>query len=310
MPPAIGKILVPFPLESSLSGVNKALLPDKKLWYKRKLMLPQKSRDSHYMLHFGAVDFEAAVYINGRLAGVHVGGFQEFSCDISALLKKGNNEVVVCVKDPTDVGFNPRGKQTLKPQGILYTAVSGIWQTVWLETVPKIYIKSIKLIPDIDKNLVNIEANLNCDGLPDYQVVASTSDSKVVGSSNSAIVLPVPGAHLWSPDDPYLYDLSLKLLYKGKVVDSVSSYFGMRKVEIRKDSLGQERILLNNHFTFNLGVLDQGYWPDGIYTAPTDEALKWDITTIKNMGFNTIRKHIKIEPLKIWDLIRFASTSK
>ena len=292
-----GKILVPYPIESALSGVKKALLPSQRLWYHRNFALQRLDRHKRYLLHFGAVDFQARVVVNGKPAGEHTGGYQEFSLDITDLLKIGDNAIVVAVWDPTDDGINPRGKQSLHPQGIMYTAVSGIWQTVWMEIVPQQYITSLTLTPDVDGQCLNL--TVHSTGGEDMMVEATASDgSTVKGPANQGLVLKLSDLRLWSPDSPFLYDLSVRLLDKGKPLDEVKSYFGMRKIEIRKDAAGQERIFLNNKFTFNLGVLDQGYWPDGIYTAPTDAALKWDIEAIKAMGFNTIRKHIKIEPAR------------
>jgi beta-galactosidase/beta-glucuronidase len=284
-----GQILVPYPLESALSGVKKSLLPDQKLWYQRDFALGKKQSDKRYLLHFGAVDYLARVLVNGKEVGTHTGGYQAFSFDITDALQQGNNKITVAVWDPTDKGNNPKGKQVLKPQGIMYTPTSGIWQTVWMETVPMNYISSLTITPNIDGGYVSIVVHAN----KSEPVELSTGNNKVSGTTNTEIKLNIPKARLWSPTDPYLYDLAIKT--SG---DEVKSYFGMRKIEIKKDSTGQERIFLNNRYTFNLGVLDQGFWPDGLYTAPTDSALAWDISAIKSMGFNTIRKHIKIEPAR------------
>jgi beta-galactosidase/beta-glucuronidase len=293
-----GKILVPYPLESALSGVKEALLPNQTLWYRRWLILREKKVDRLYILHFGAVDYQARVFVNGKRIGDHTGGYQEFDLDITDALKKGENQLLVAVLDPTDKGNNPKGKQVLHPAGIMYTATSGIWQTVWLETVPRKFISSLRMTPNVDGGYLAIDVNINDDS-KDISIEAKASDgSTTKGESTTALQLKIPNPHLWSPADPFLYGLTIKLFYKGKMLDEVSSYFAMRKIEIKKDSLGQERIFLNGRFTFNLGVLDQGFWPDGLYTAPTDAALKWDIEAIKSMGFNTIRKHIKIEPAR------------
>ncbi|HVU95512.1 MAG TPA: glycoside hydrolase family 2 TIM barrel-domain containing protein [Puia sp.] len=292
-----GKILVPYPLESALSGVKKALQPTQELWYHRHLSLNKIEHNRRYLLHFGAVDFQARVLVNGKPAGEHTGGYQEFTCDITGLVKKGANEISVAIWDPTDDGINPHGKQSLHPAGIMYTAASGVWQTVWMEIVPEQYIHSLTMTPDVDGQCLNL--TVNCAAGKELEVEAMASDGSVIkGPANQRLQLKLADLRLWSPDSPFLYDLSVRLLNKGKVVDEVKSYFGMRKIEIRKDAEGQERIFLNNRYTFNLGVLDQGYWPDGLYTAPTDAALKWDIEAIKSMGFNTIRKHIKIEPAR------------
>jgi galactose mutarotase-like enzyme len=290
-----GQILVPYPLESALSGVKKSLLPSQALWYQREFTAPTLRKGERLLLYFGAVDFEATVFVNGNEIGRHSGGYQAFSMDITDALKVGRNALAVKVWDPTDAGpINPRGKQTLKPEGIMYTATSGIWQTVWLETVPAQFIDTLILTPDVDHRALKIEVHSNAaDG---YTVQASTGALRAGGASNRAFSLNIPSPHLCSPEDPYLYDLEVRLLKNGKVVDRVRSYFGMRKIEIKKDPRGQERIYLNNQYTYNLGTLDQGFWPEGLYTAPTDAALKADIQTIKAMGFNTIRKHIKVEP--------------
>lgn len=293
-----GQILVPFPLESALSGVKKALLPTQRLWYKRSIAKPDITGDERVLLHFGAVDWQATVYINGKEIGGHTGGYQNFSFDITDALKDGNNELEVSVFDPTDQGINPHGKQVLNPQNIMYTASSGIWQTVWMETVPAAYINNIRITPDIDKGNLKLEV-ITAGKEGDYSVEAVASNGKKVkGKPSTQLLLPVPNARLWSPDQPYLYNLNVKLLYKGKVVDTIGSYFGMRKIEVKKDEKGVERLFLNNKYTYHLGVLDQGFWPEGLYTAPTDEALKFDIMAIRNMGYNTIRKHIKLEPAR------------
>lgn len=286
-----GTIIVPYPIESVLSGVKKPLLPTQRLWYKKILPKPVIQQNEHVLLHFGAVDWQATVYINGKIVGNHTGGYQQFSLDITDALKTGDNELLVSVYDPTDTGPNPHGKQVLRPQNIMYTASSGIWQTVWLETVPAAYISSIQLTPDIDSGHLRIRMS-TIGTTNDYTLEAVASNGQAVkGKVNNALLLPVPAAHHWSPDDPYLYQLNVRLLFKGQVIDTIGSYFGMRKIAIEN-----ERLFLNNKYTYHLGVLDQGFWPDGIYTAPTDEALQFDIRAIRNMGFNTIRKHVKIEP--------------
>ncbi|MEO3402812.1 sugar-binding domain-containing protein [Mucilaginibacter sp. CAU 1740] len=281
-----GKILVPYPIESALSGVKKALQPTDNLWYKRTFNYSGKGKT---LLHFGAVDFEATIFVNGKEAGKHTGGYTEFTFDVTALLRNGDNEIVVKVWDPSDQGYGPHGKQVLNPQNIYYTPTSGIWQTVWLETVPQQYIESLTITPDIDKKQVSI--TVHSAAATGFSLTAAGKTVK--GKANAVIVLPVKDMHLWCPGDPYLYDLTVKL---GS--DEVKSYFGMRKSSIVKDEKGVDRIALNNKPYFNLGTLDQGFWPDGLYTAPTDEALAFDIKAIKAMGFNTIRKHIKVEPAR------------
>ena len=284
-----GKILVPFPIESALSGVKEALLPDQNLWYKRTIQKPELKGGERLLLHFGAVDWQTTIYVNGKEAGTHTGGYAEFTIDITDQLKAGNNELLVKVYDPTDQGIGPHGKQVLNPQNIYYTATSGIWQTVWLETVPKHYISGLTITPNLDSCFVAITVHSN----GNEPVTFAYADQKISGNTNQLIKLPVTNAHLWSPEDPYLYDLTVKTK-----TDEVKSYFGMRKISIAKDDRGIDRIFLNNKPYYNLGVLDQGFWPDGLYTAPTDEALAFDIKAIKAMGFNTIRKHIKVEPAR------------
>ncbi|MBO9634184.1 MAG: glycoside hydrolase family 2, partial [Chitinophagaceae bacterium] len=284
-----GNILVPFPLESVLSGVQRTLLPKDLLWYKRTFQGPAIKAGEKLLLNFGAVDQEASVYLNGQLVGSHSGGYTAFSFDITSILRKGTNEIIVKVADPSNMGKGPHGKQVLNPQSIYYTPTSGIWQTVWLETVPADHISELNITPDLDRSLVHVVVHAAAK-LP----VTVTAAGKVVqGHTNSVIDIHVPDARLWSPEDPYLYDLKVKM---GK--DEVKSYFGMRKISIQKDAEGIDRIFLNNKAYYNLGVLDQGFWPDGLYTAPTDEALAFDIKAIKSMGFNTIRKHIKVEPAR------------
>lgn len=300
-PPATfdGDILVPYPIESALSGVKKPVLPTQRLWYKRKFARPAAREKERVLLHFGAVDWQTVVYVNGKHAGEHTGGYQHFSLDITQLLQDGDNELLVNVYDPTDQGPNPRGKQVLAPKGIRYTATTGIWQTAWLEVVPEVAITNLEITPNVDGSYLTLTVTTSAP--TDMTIEAEAlSGGKIVGSvkgdANLPLKLPVRHAHLWSPEDPFLYDLNIRLVSDREVKDKVSSYFGMRKIEVKKDNKGQERIYLNNRYTYNLGVLDQGFWPDGIHTAPTDEALKFDIAAIKAMGFNTIRKHIKIEP--------------
>jgi hypothetical protein len=295
-----GVILVPFPLESALSGVKKPLLPEQLLWYNRTFKRPARSSGNRVLLHFGAVDWHATVYVNGIEVGSHSGGYHNFSFDITEALRPGDNDLTLRVYDPTDLGPNPRGKQTLNPKGIMYTASSGIWQTVWLEKVPSTYVDALKLTPDVDRGLLEIGATLS-DSRKDLMVEAiARTGKRVVGraSGTGTISMTIDDPHLWSPADPFLYDLEVRLIERGVVLDRVSSYFGMRKVAVRKNEHGIDRIFLNDNYTYNLGTLDQGFWPDGLYTAPTDAALKFDIQAAKAMGFNTIRKHIKIEPAR------------
>ena len=237
--------------------------------------------------------------------GNHRGGYDAFSFDITNALKnEGDQTITLSVWDPTDTAEQPRGKQVLDPHGIWYTAVSGIWQTVWLEPVEKEkgYIKSLKLTPDLDKNTISINANLSGSSAKvRLKVTAMEGDKEVgvfTGLAANDIVLTLKNPRLWSPQNPFLYDLTIVLLYEGEIIDGVKSYFGMRDISLGKDKNGLTRIMLNNEFVFQFGLLDQGWWPDGLYTAPTDVALKYDIEMTKKLGFNMARKHVKIEPAR------------
>ncbi|SEW21289.1 Glycosyl hydrolases family 2, TIM barrel domain [Chitinophaga sp. YR573] len=293
-----GSILVPYPIESALSGVKKRLMPDQLLWYKRTFDKPKIKSNQKILLHFGAVDWKATVYINDKEVGVHTGGYTEFTFDITDKLIDGKNTILVKVYDPTDKGIGPHGKQVLNPGNIYYTPSSGIWQTVWLESVPNNYIKNFKLTPDVDKSQLLVEVHSSDSKYTGIVEIISPNGTTIKGNVDTKIVVPVNNAHLWSPNDPYLYDVNIRLVKDGKMVDEVKSYFGMRKISIGKSADGKSRILLNNKYVYNLGTLDQGFWPDGLYTAPTDDALSFDLKAIKAMGFNTVRKHIKIEPAR------------
>jgi hypothetical protein len=307
-----GQILVPFPVESALSGVMKPVGQDNRLWYRRTFRIPRTWKGQHVLLHFGAVDFDTTVWINGTQVGTHQGGYDPFSFDITDALKENSDqEIVVSVWDPTDAGTQPRGKQIRKPHGIWYTAVTGIWQTVWAEPVPEAYIKNIKIIPDIDNKSVSVAAACSFTGHPmveptGYSVQAEAKDgwftkAKNKGNAGEEIILQIKKPKLWSPGSPFLYDLKVTLRNdKGKKVDVVSSYFGMRKIEVGKDKEGINRLLLNNEPLFQFGPLDQGWWPDGLYTAPSDAALCYDIEVLKTMGCNMLRKHVKIEPARFY----------
>ncbi|MBL4935528.1 glycoside hydrolase family 2 [Clostridium sp. YIM B02515] len=297
-----GKILVPYPLESSLSGVKKSLLPKEKLWYRRSFTVCDKWKKDRLLLHFGAVDWKAEVWINNLKVGEHTGGYYPFTFEITEFIKEGENEVVVSVWDPTDTYGQERGKQVLKPKGMFYTPVSGIWQTVWIEPVPKNYIKSIKLIPDIDNEELSVEVEVDAaDGEIHIEASAYEGNKEIIidrHSMGETLKLKISSPKLWSPDSPFLYDLKIRLIKDAAVIDEITSYFGMRKFSIGEDNIGIKRLLLNNLPLFQNGVLDQGYWPDGLYTTPTDDALKYDVETAKRLGFNMIRKHIKVEPLR------------
>ncbi|KAB2653099.1 MAG: beta-galactosidase [Verrucomicrobia bacterium] len=304
-----GKLLVPFPLESPLSGVGQMInvVPEqtyanRRLWYRRSFTIPVAWQGNRILLHFGAVNWEATVHLNGRELGVHRGGYDGFSFDVTDSLRQGaENELVVAVWNPLDVGGYPRGKQTDKPGGIWYTPSSGIWQTVWLEPVPAVSIGNVNLIPDIDRSELQLSCALRGDSAG-VRVKATVLDGERVVTEATAdpgkpINLKVPNAKLWSPDSPFLYRLKVSVQSsQSHQGDTVESYFGMRKVSVGKDKDGITRILLNNRFVLHNGVLDQGFWPDGLYTAPTDAALRYDIEAIKRLGFNLSRKHLKVEP--------------
>lgn len=285
-----GTILVPFSPESALSGVGRSLQPGQALWYRREVIVPQGfiPADGRLLLHFGAVDQEAAVYWNGRLLGRHMGGYNAFTLDATDALGP-RNSLVVRVHDDTDASFHSRGKQKTRRGGIWYTPQSGIWQTVWMEAVPRHYIESLRIVPLFDQSAVEVMVRcsqpLQCEATVDGRTVPFTSGEPAR--------IPMPDFRAWSPEDPYLYDLSVTL---GE--DRVESYFGMRKMEVRADRGGVKRLFLNGEPYFQSGLLDQGYWPDGLYTAPSDEALIYDIQTAKAMGFNLLRKHIKVEPMR------------
>ncbi|NMD02054.1 MAG: beta-galactosidase, partial [Bacteroidales bacterium] len=298
-----GKILVPFPVESALSGVNKIVGPGNVLWYRTMITIPSEMRGKNILLHFGAVDWQSDVFIDGVKIGSHQGGYDPFYFDITEAVKsRGSHRLELRVKDPVDNGPQPRGKQVLKPGGIWYTSVTGIWQTVWIEPVPLTYIRSTKQTPDIDKHLLKIDVSVENPGSGDLLQVTAWDGSKMISESRSQtgkeIVMNITDPKLWSPDNPFLYDLKISVIRNGKVADEVKSYFAMRKVNLRADEKGVLRIMLNNKFIFQYGTLDQGWWPDGLYTAPGDEALYSDIRKTKEMGFNMIRKHVKVEPAR------------
>jgi hypothetical protein len=331
-----GKILVPFAVESKLSGVARKLMPDDRLWYKRSFTLPAKWPGQRTLLHFGAVDYESTIVVNGAVVGSHKGGSDPFSFDITRYLRAGANELIVQVTDPTSTGNQPRGKQTLEPRGIWYTAVSGIWQTVWLEPVADLYITEVRAVPDIDKGELAVAVALSNTGTPaDAVRVTARDKGKVIATTilrgNRQGALKIPNARLWSPDDPYLYDLTAELVkvtlpqgvssnprdlpaltereaqayaaatVAGTPSDSVKSYFGMRKISTGVDpKTGKLALLLNNKPLFHNGTLDQGWWPESLLTPPSEEAARSDIIFLKKAGFNMLRKHIKVEPAQYY----------
>ncbi|MBQ8565562.1 MAG: beta-galactosidase [Bacteroidaceae bacterium] len=299
-----GKILVPFPVESQLSGVEKRLSEKDALWYKRTFTIPSSWRQQKVLLHFGAVDWQADVWVNGIKVGTHTGGYTPFAFDITAALRKGENVLDVRVVDTTDKGYQPRGKQVSNPGGIWYTPVSGIWQTVWLEPVAPIYIKNVRTLPDIDRNILSLDVEKSEQYADIVAEVNVYANGKLVarGSSvnNAAVEVQMPAdVKLWSPASPFLYDVEVIIKRGGKQLDKVDSYAAMRKFSTRRDADGIVRMQLNNKDLFQFGTLDQGWWPDGLYTAPSHEALVYDIDKTKEWGFNMIRKHVKVEPA-VW----------
>ncbi|UJH67844.1 glycoside hydrolase family 2 protein [Allomuricauda sp. SCSIO 65647] len=295
-----GKILVPFPVESSLSGVMKQVGSDKEVWYETRFTVSPDWRDESILLHFGAVDWKADVWLNDIKIGSHSGGYAPFSFDISPFLALENQKLTVRVWDPTSDGPQPRGKQVNDPKGIWYTPVTGIWQTVWLEPVPDTRINALKTTPDIDLKAVKVAGDLHGALYGDIiEITVFDGQTKVAhtrASASEEVEVKMKNQKLWSPESPFLYDMTVRLLRNEQVVDEVKSYFAMRKISTKKDENGIMRMQLNNEDYFQFGTLDQGWWPDGLYTAPTDEALKYDIIKTKEYGFNMIRKHVKVEP--------------
>jgi hypothetical protein len=328
-----GQILVPFAVESALSGVKRPLLPDQRLWYRRTFSTPLLKGDVspeaersgegpgvrsdsplplgegsgvrsgvRSLLHFGAVDWETEVFINGQKAGEHRGGYLPFTFDITELLQEGENELVVAVWDPSDRGRQECGKQSLKPKAIWYTAVSGIWQTVWLERVPETSIESLRLTPDLDAGTLSVEVKPRgaADGVRVEACVFDEGVEIVKGMNpvEGRLLLSIPNVKTWSPESPHLYDLKVRLVREGQVLDEVGSYFAMRKFSLARDKQGHLRFHLNNQPLFLYGPLDQGYFPDGLYTAPTESAMLYDIEYARDIGCNFIRKHVKVEPAR------------
>jgi len=298
-----GKILVPFCVESSLSGVQKYVGKDNELWYQREFEVPSKWNGKRILLHFGAVDWKCDVWVNDIKVGSHTGGYTPFSMDITQALKKKGNVLKVRVWDPTDQGEQPCGKQHVKPHGIWYTPVTGIWQTVWLEPVNANHIVDVKIVPDIDNHKVTVKPEIvNPSNDNKIEVVVSelfTDVAKAYSINGEDVEVSMPAdAKLWSPDYPFLYEMSIILYQGNKEVDWVSCYFAMRKFSTAKDENGIVRLMLNNEPIFMFGPLDQGWWCDGLYTAPCDEALKYDIQKTKDFGYNMIRKHVKVEPAR------------
>ncbi|HNS72412.1 MAG TPA: glycoside hydrolase family 2 TIM barrel-domain containing protein [bacterium] len=300
-----GEILVPWPVESALSGVQRPVSPEQRLWYRRTFTVPAGWRKERVLLHFEAVDWQTQVWVNGIEVGYHEGGYDPFTFDITAALKYAGEEVItVAVWDPTDTGTQPRGKQVLKPGGIFYTACTGIWGTVWIEPVPATRIEELRIVPDAAAGAVTVTCRIAGAGSHERLAVTALEEARVVasgsGAADAALRLTIPGARLWSPASPHLYDLTVQLLRSGKVIDEVKSYFGLRTIAIGPDQAGVTRLLLNGEPLFQAGPLDQGFWPDGIYTAPTEEAMVYDLEVLKRMGFNMLRKHVKVEPRRFY----------
>jgi len=296
-----GDILVPYCLESPLSGVERRISEKELLWYATEFETEKIVPEKQFLLHFGAVDWQATVILNGNTVDTHQGGYTPFHFDVTSFLVEGINELIVKVFDPTNKGGQQYGKQTQTPEDIFYTPVSGIWQTVWMEEVPNMYISGMKLHPDIDHKEIGIDCQVS--GIDYAQVKISIQEQgrevvSVIEQANTFITIPLPNPKLWSPENPFLYDLTLELIDEGNVLDKVESYFGMRKFSIARNSQGVLKLCLNNKEIFQNGLLDQGYWPEGLYTAPDDEALRFDIEIAKKLGFNVLRKHLKIEPAR------------
>jgi len=331
-----GEILVPFPVESALSGVMKRVGPENHLWYQRIFEIPHDWSGKRVLLHFGAVDWESTVWINGKQIGTHRGGYDPFTFDITnALENAGKQEIVLSVWDPTDAGSQPRGKQVRNPRGIWYTPTTGIWQTVWLEPVNPVHIKGLKMEPDIDSGMLRLQAEIDgqAQELGKYMISAKIPGTPwqrnmrlgeklfgfAFGSIGEELEIRIEEPNLWSPDSPFLYELEVSIgievsrkssppgprgatttTIEWKNLDRVRSYFGMRKISLGKDKEGVTRLFLNNKPLFQFGPLDQGFWPDGLYTAPTDEALRYDIEVLKQLGCNMMRKHVKVEPARFY----------
>lgn len=299
------QILVPFCVESSLSGITRTVLPSDELWYRRKFSLPTESKNQRTLLHFGAVDWECTLFINGKEVGSHRGGFVPFSFDITSFLStEPEQEIALRVWDPTDEGSQPRGKQQLQPGGIWYTPVSGIWQTVWLESVPESYLSHIQPETDIDQSKITLNCSV-VDAAPGDKVRATLSFngdeiSSAEEDAGKPLTLSVKDPQLWTPDSPSLYAISVRLIRGTATLDAVGSYTAMRKVSMGTDEKGIPRIMLNNKPLFQYGPLDQGWWPDGLLTPPSDEAMRYDLEVLKQLGMNMLRKHIKVEPARLY----------
>lgn len=299
-PAQAGSILVPFPIESALSGVDRALEPAEALWYWRTFSVPADWKYKRVLLHFGAVDWDAKISVNGRPVGEHQGGYDGFSFDVTGFLNGGNNELRLEVTDPTDTGGQPRGKQWLKPGGIWYRRTSGIWQTVWLEPLPRKSIDSISVDANPTTGHVRIavkDSIVEANDFFEYEAEVFLNGKRMAinRSKTSPCELDIPQPKSWSPDEPVLYDVTVRAYLGEQVADEVKSYFAFRDIKVAPDENGVNRLMLNGKPVFQYGPLDQGFWPDGLYTPPTDEAMKFDIEAVKKMGGNMLRKHVKVE---------------
>lgn len=288
-----GVITVPFAIESALSGVGRKLQPNEILWYQRDIVLPPSFDGKRCILHFGAVDWQCTVYVNGTKVCAHTGGYCPFSADITDVLHESVNRIALRVYDPTDAGWQNRGKQSLQSHGFWYTGTSGIWQTVWMEPVNTCYVQKLRIVPDIDNSLIHLTTDLSEEAAL-HAVIRAGESVLFDGDIEPNAHIPLPDPHLWSPEDPFLYDLTVTASQNGKVTDTVTSYFGMRKFSIGNDG-GITRLFLNNKPYFQRGLLDQGYYCDGGLTPPCDEAMIYDIQKMKDLGFNMLRKHIKVD---------------
>jgi beta-galactosidase/beta-glucuronidase len=300
-----GKVLVPFPVESALSGVKSRVGKDSLLWYFNRFTIPPAWKNRKVLLHFEAVDWETKVWINDQLAGSHRGGYDPFTFDITEYINDAEEQVMlVSVYDPTNDGTQPRGKQVNDPHGIWYTPITGIWQTVWIEPVPEESITDIYTTANIDDSTIEITVKSDQYQSGSDIVITVLDGTREIaageGLTRNPITISLENPQLWTPESPVLYNLKITLLKNGAAIDEVTSYFGMRKISLGKDASGFTRMLLNNEFVFQNGPLDQGFWPDGIYTAPTDEALRHDIEITKQLGFNMLRKHVKVEPRRFY----------
>jgi beta-galactosidase/beta-glucuronidase len=300
---ADGRILVPFAMESALSGAGRTVGEENEVWYRRSFNIPADWKNKNVLLHFGAVDWLACVFVNDVLIGTHKGGYTPFFFDITPFLTgKGPQKLVVRVWDPADKGFQPRGKQVSQPGGIWYTSVTGIWQTVWMEPVDPVHVTSVVSVADVDNGVLCVTVRANDAPSGAVAQVQVLDKGKVLASAKGVVEaqmrIKVDDPRLWTPESPSLYDLNVTLSDRGRVCDQVISYTAFRKISVARDANGIARMQLNNKPVFQLGPLDQGWWPDGLYTAPSDEALQYDIVKTKELGFNMIRKHVKVEPAR------------